>query len=548
MLRSLHIHNFVIVDQAHIEFEAGFTVFSGETGAGKSILIDALSLILGARGDSKVIREGSDKADLSAVFDLSPEANQWLAAHDLDSQDSLILRRVLDAQGRSRGYINGAPATLGQLRELGDLLVDIHGQHAHQSLLQAAKQYELLDAQGGHLDLAQQVAQAWHQRTQAQQRLIEAQANASQISAEQEHLVWQLNELNDLHLGPQEWEQLNEEHGRLAHGQALLDGTSKALQLLDGEHHAAQRLLLSAAGELQSLLQHDASLQRLYDTVESAHIACSEAVSDLNRYMSDMELDPERLATLEARMAHIFSLARKYKVEPEALPMLQLELQRKLDALQAAIDLEGLQAQLDAAEKHYDQLAKQLSTARTQVGGQLSTQVSQAMQELSMEGGQFVVKLAPSKASAHGHEQVEFLVAGHAGVAPAPLSKVASGGELARISLALAVIASQAAQVPTLIFDEVDTGIGGAVAEIVGRLLRELGARHQVLCVTHLPQVAAQGQQHLQVSKQRQGAQTVSHIRELSPTERVDEIARMLGGVAITKTTREHAAEMLQHH
>lgn len=548
MLRSLHIHNFVIVDQAHIEFEAGFTVFSGETGAGKSILIDALSLILGARGDSKVIREGSDKADLSAVFDLSPEANQWLAAHDLDSQDSLILRRVLDAQGRSRGYINGAPATLGQLRELGDLLVDIHGQHAHQSLLQAAKQYELLDAQGGHLDLAQQVAQAWHQRTQAQQRLLEAQANASQISAEQEHLVWQLNELNDLHLGPQEWEQLNEEHGRLAHGQALLDGTSKALQLLDGEHHAAQRLLLSAAGELQSLLQHDASLQRLYDTVESAHIACSEAVSDLNRYMSDMELDPERLATLEARMAHIFSLARKYKVEPEALPMLQLELQSKLDALQAAIDLEGLQAQLDAAEKHYDQLAKQLSTARTQVGGQLSTQVSQAMQELSMEGGQFVVKLAPSKASAHGHEQVEFLVAGHAGVAPAPLSKVASGGELARISLALAVIASQAAQVPTLIFDEVDTGIGGAVAEIVGRLLRELGARHQVLCVTHLPQVAAQGQQHLQVSKQRQGAQTVSHIRELSPTERVDEIARMLGGVAITKTTREHAAEMLQHH
>lgn len=548
MLRSLHIHNFVIVDQAHIEFEAGFTVFSGETGAGKSILIDALSLILGARGDSKVIREGSDKADLSAVFDLSPEANQWLAAHDLDSQDSLILRRVLDAQGRSRGYINGAPATLGQLRELGDLLVDIHGQHAHQSLLQAAKQYELLDAQGGHLDLAQQVAQAWHQRTQAQQRLLEAQANASQISAEQEHLVWQLNELNELHLGPQEWEQLNEEHGRLAHGQALLDGTSKALQLLDGEHHAAQRLLLSAAGELQSLLQHDASLQRLYDTVESAHIACSEAVSDLNRYMSDMELDPERLATLEARMAHIFSLARKYKVEPEALPMLQLELQSKLDALQAAIDLEGLQAQLDAAEKHYDQLAKQLSTARTQVGEQLSTQVSQAMQELSMEGGQFVVKLAPSKASAHGHEQVEFLVAGHAGVAPAPLSKVASGGELARISLALAVIASQAAQVPTLIFDEVDTGIGGAVAEIVGRLLRELGARHQVLCVTHLPQVAAQGQQHLQVSKQRQGAQTVSHIRELSPTERVDEIARMLGGVAITKTTREHAAEMLQHH
>lgn len=548
MLRSLHIHNFVIVDQAHIEFEAGFTVFSGETGAGKSILIDALSLILGARGDSKVIREGSDKADLSAVFDLSPEASQWLAAHDLDSQDSLILRRVLDAQGRSRGYINGAPATLGQLRELGDLLVDIHGQHAHQSLLQAAKQYELLDAQGGHLDLAQQVAQAWHQRTQAQQRLLEAQANASQISAEQEHLVWQLNELNDLHLGPQEWEQLNEEHGRLAHGQALLDGTSKALQLLDGEHHAAQRLLLSAAGELQSLLQHDASLQRLYDTVESAHIACSEAVSDLNRYMSDMELDPERLATLEARMAHIFSLARKYKVEPEALPMLQLELQSKLDALQAAIDLEGLQAQLDAAEKHYDQLAKQLSTARTQVGEQLSTQVSQAMQELSMEGGQFVVKLAPSKASAHGHEQVEFLVAGHAGVAPAPLSKVASGGELARISLALAVIASQAAQVPTLIFDEVDTGIGGAVAEIVGRLLRELGARHQVLCVTHLPQVAAQGQQHLQVSKQRQGAQTVSHIRELSPTERVDEIARMLGGVAITKTTREHAAEMLQQH
>ena len=546
MLRSLHIRDFVIVDEALIEFEEGFTVFSGETGAGKSILIDALSLLLGARGDTRVIREGCEKTDLSAHFDLDDALHHWLQSNDLEDGEELLLRRVIDTQGRSRAYINGTPVTLGQLREVSEQLVDIHGQHAHQSLLKSANQYALLDAQGGHTELAKQVASVWSHWQSLQQRLRQAQEQSAGLQAERERLQWQHDELQALGLQPNEWEQTGVEHQRLAHAQSLLDGATRALNLLDGEEQAAQRALFSATQEITRLLHHDpAALQPILDTLESARIASTEAISDLNSYLSSIELDPDRLASLEERMADIFGMARKYRCEPEELPALLQTLAQQLEQLSEDADLEQLEGKVAHAHELYNTQAQQLSDARARTSKQLSQQVSHAMQELSMQGGQFTVELTPCKPSAHGNENVEFLVAGHAGVRPAPLSKVASGGELARISLALAVITSQAAQVPTLIFDEVDTGIGGAVAEVVGKLLRELGLRHQVLCVTHLPQVAAQGQHHLQVSKKSQNGHTLSRIQVLDEAARVEEISRMLGGISITNTTRQHAKEML---
>ncbi|AYN21661.1 DNA repair protein RecN [Alcaligenes aquatilis] len=545
MLRTLHVRDFVIVDQATIDFDTGFTVFSGETGAGKSILIDALSLVLGARGDAKAIREGCTRTEVSAHFDCEQDIQRWLSERDFDVSDELILRRLIDLQGRNRSYINGSAATLTQLRELGELLVDIHGQHAHQSLMNPQSQYDLLDSQGGHLPLARQVAQSWQQLSQARKAVEQASQSAEQGKREQERLEWQINELSSLNLRAGEWDQLQQEHTRLSHAQALIDGSALALTALDGEETSVQQLLGKASHEMSALLRHDPGLQAIVDALESAQIAVTEAASDLNSYLSDMELDPERLAQAEERVSAIFSAARKLKVEPEELPRLLDSWQEQLAQLQQSFDLEALQAKAQHAHKQYQELSGKLSAARRKTSVQLGKQVSQAMQSMAMQGGRFEVALTACEPQVHGVEHVEFLVAGHEGVTPRPLAKVASGGELARISLALSVIASQAARVPTLIFDEVDTGVGGAVAEVVGRLLQELGARHQVLCVTHLPQVAACGNHHLKVEKTTEQGQTFSSIRPLTQDERVDEIARMLGGLKITQTTREHAREML---
>ncbi len=546
MLRTLHVRDFVIVDQATIDFETGFTVFSGETGAGKSILIDALSLVLGARGDAKAIREGCSRTEVSAHFSCEQHIQSWLSERDFDVSEELILRRLIDQQGRNRSYINGSAATLTQLRELGELLVDIHGQHAHQSLMNPQSQYDLLDSQGGHLTLARQLAQAWQQWSQARKAVEQASQSAEQGKREQERLEWQINELSSLNLRQGEWDQLQQEHTRLSHAQALIDGSALALNALDGEDTSVQQLLGKASHEMNALLRHDPGLKAIVDALESAQIAVTEAASDLNSYLSDMDLDPERLAQAEERVSAIFGAARKLKVEPEALPSLLESWQEQLAQLQQSFDLEALQAKAQQAEQHYQDLSSKLSAARRKTSVQLGKQVSQAMQSMAMQGGRFEVALTPCAPQVHGVEQVEFLVAGHEGVTPRPLAKVASGGELARISLALSVIASQAARVPTLIFDEVDTGVGGAVAEVVGRLLQELGARHQVLCVTHLPQVAACGNHHLKVEKTTEQGQTFSSIHPLTQDERVDEIARMLGGLEITPTTREHAREMLE--
>ena len=545
MLRSLHIRDFVIVDQAEIQFEAGFTVFSGETGAGKSILIDALSLALGARGDAASIRQGASRSDISAVFDVPGELHQALVDQDLDPNDSLVLRRVIDAQGRSRAYVNGIPATLAQLRTLGESLIDIHGQHAHQSLIRPASQRDMLDAQGGHQALARETQQAWQHWQQAQKALQKARDNHEALQQERERLEWQLGELQRLSPGNNEWETLTANHNRLAHAQALLEGATQALSALESDEGSAQLYLNAALHQLHPLLRHDAHLQGICDALESARIATGEAVSDLNSYLDRLELDPQSLAQAEQRMSSLFEAARQFKVEPEALPQVQEALRAQLAETDVAGNLEALAEHARQAEAAYHQAAQQLSAARKKAAKKLSAQVTEAMQTLAMQGGQFNVALQPATPSAHGNESVEFLVAGHGGVTLRPLAKVASGGELARLSLALSVIASQAARVPTLIFDEVDTGVGGAVAEVVGRLLRELGARHQVLCVTHLPQVAACGDHHYEVSKATRKGATLSNIQLLNADARVDEVARMLGGLKITNTTRQHAREML---
>ncbi|WP_323011553.1 DNA repair protein RecN [Castellaniella sp.] len=545
MLCSLSILDFVIVDRAEIIFEPGFTVFSGETGAGKSILIDALSLALGGRGDASLVREGTRRADISAVFDIPPAAADWLAELAIEGEE-LILRRIIDNQGRSKAYINGSPATLAQLRELGALLVDIHGQHAHQGLLQAASQRDILDTQGGHATLVRDLSEAWQHWRSAQAALDSAQVSATQQAQLLDRLQQEVDFLDEIAPTADEWPQLCARQAQLAHAQALLAGASQAVQALDGEDGSVASALQAALQALQPLVRHDARLLEHCQTLETARILCSETVSGLNAYADRLELDPEALAQADARMSQLFSAARRFHIEPDALTALHQERSSQLQQARTGLDLVTLTQARDQAQTRYQTIAETLSLARADAAAQLSRQVTQAMQTLSMEGGCFQVGLPACEPSSHGLETVEFLVAGHAGVPPRPLSRVASGGELARISLALSVIASQAARVPCLIFDEVDVGIGGAVAEVVGRLLHQLGQRHQVLCVTHLPQVAACASHHFQVSKTTHQQHTLSAIHALDASARTEEIARMLGGLKVTAATLEHAREMLQ--
>ncbi|QYF95626.1 DNA repair protein RecN [Massilia sp. PAMC28688] len=552
MLRTLSIRDFVIVESIELEFSSGFSVFTGETGAGKSILIDALQLALGGRGDASVVREGAVRADISADFSVSGEAKAWLEQHDFASDDGgALLRRVIDNAGRSKAYINGVAATASQLRELGDMLVDIHGQHAHQSLLKTDAQRALLDNQAafkeaGVADDVQAVTALYKQwRTLTRQR-EEFENDARNVLLERERLEWQVAELEKLAVKPGEWAEIGNEHSRLSHAASLLEGAQEALAAISESDHPILSQLSSLNQKLGKLVDVDAELQPVLDCMEPARIQLQEAVYALNAYLDRVELDPERLRQVEARLDAIHSTARKFHVTPDELPDEHAALSERLRQLADATDLEGLRKQEEKIQASYLQAAKKLTRTRTAAAALLSTQVTAAMQELNMTGGSFVVGLNPGEPSAHGVEQVEFLVAGHAGVAPRPLAKVASGGELARIALAISVITSNATTTPTLIFDEVDSGIGGAVAEVVGRLLKRLGQERQVLCVTHLPQVASQANQHFQVAKGLlANGKTVSHIDVLDSKARVEEVARMLGGVEITATTRKHARELL---
>ena len=546
MLRTLTIRDFVIVEAIELEFSAGFSVFTGETGAGKSILIDALQLALGGRGDASVVREGAARADITADFAVSGAAAAWLDDNACAADEGgALLRRVIDNAGRSKAFINGIAATATQLRELGELLVDIHGQHAHQSLLKSEAQRALLDGQAGGANVAAVAAahKAW--RALARQR-AEYEADAKNVLIERERLEWQVGELDKLAAKAGEWTEVSNEHSRLSHAASLLEGAQEALSVVSESDHPMLSQLSALNQKLHKLAAIDATLQPVLDCMEPARIALQEAVYALNDYLDRIELDPARLRQLDARMDALHSTARKFRVEPDDLPAEHAALAGKLRQLADASDLDGLRKQEDKLRDAYLAEAAVLSQARTRAAALLGTQVTAAMQELSMTGGSFVVALPACEPAASGVEQVEFLVAGHAGVAPRPLAKVASGGELARIALAISVITSSATATPTLIFDEVDSGIGGAVAEVVGRLLKRLGQERQVLCVTHLPQVASQANQHFQVAKSPSaGGRTTSRIDVLDSKARVEEVARMLGGLEITATTRKHARELL---
>jgi len=546
MLRTLAIRDFVIVDALELEFSAGFTVFTGETGAGKSILIDALALALGGRGDASMVREGAAKADISAEFSLDEASTAWLDANDFSCEDQQVLvRRVIDNAGRSKAYVNGISATAAQLRELGELLVDVHGQHAHQSLLKSDAQRALLDMQGGLQGEAQQVAElhkAW--RKLARQR-EEFESNAKNVLLEKERLEWQVGELDKLQIKPGEWEDISQEHSRLAHAASLLEGAQEAAEQISEADHPMLSQLSALHQKLLKLQEYDAALKPVTEALDSARINLQETSYALNDYLSRVELDPARLREVDARVETIHSTARRFHVAPEHLHAEFASLSEQLQQLSGATDMEALKQQEENAKQAYLKLAQKLSKARATVAKDLGRAVTAAMQDLSMAGGSFEISLLATEPGAGGLEQAEFLVAGHAGVQLRPLAKVASGGELARISLAISVITSCATATPTLIFDEVDSGIGGGVAEVVGRLLKRLGQDRQVLCVTHLPQVASQANQHFQVSKSSSAGKTVSQIDGLDSKQRVEEIARMLGGIEITATTRKHARELL---
>ncbi len=549
MLRHLTIRDFVIVDRLELEFSAGFGALTGETGAGKSILIDALALTLGERADAGVVRSGCDKAEVAATFEVAglSEVRAWLSANDLDTEDELLLRRVVDAGGRSRAYINGSPATVQQLREVGEWLVDIHGQHAHQSLLRADSQRTLLDAHAGLTGQAREVGVAFRAWRDAEQLLRAASEGADALLREREQLEWQVRELDSLGFSSEEWAGLELEHRRLGHAASLIDGAQFALAVLADNEAACERQIDSVASRLDSLAEYDPALQEVAGLVQSVQAELSEAVSTLRRYADRADLDPSRLLEVERRIEGVLGAARKFRVQPEALPGLLESWQQRLAALDASTDLAVLELRVGAARDDFLAKAAVLSAGRRQTAEAMGAAVSAVMHQLALSAGRFEVALVPvDNGAVYGMEQVEFRIGGLAGNEAKPLAKVASGGELSRISLAIQVLTSRSASVPTLIFDEVDVGIGGGVAEIVGRLLNELGGERQVLCVTHLPQVAAQADWQWQVSKTTRDGVTLSAIQPLDGDGRVQEIARMLGGVDITEISLQHASELLR--
>ncbi|HSO07463.1 MAG TPA: DNA repair protein RecN [Pelomicrobium sp.] len=549
MLRYLAIRDFVIVDEAELAFDAGFSALTGETGAGKSILIDALALTLGERADMALVREGAARAEVSAEFDVSalPDVTRWLEAAEMTGDPGVcLLRRIVDAGGRSRAFINGIAATAQQLREVGDLLVDIHGQHAHQSLLRADYQRGLLDALGGVEALAAEVGTAFRSWQTLKAQRLERQRNADALARERDQLAFVTRELEALGFSADEWREIQAEHSRLTHGAALIEAAQFALESLEGGEAAILTRLNAVAQRLGAMTEVDPALKELVELVDPAAIQLKEAVYGLNRYLGRVELDPARLAEVEQRLAAVHGAARRHRVPADELPAVLARAQARLAEIGESADLDALLAREQAAHDDYLSRARRLSEGRARAARELAAAVTRGLQDLAMGGGVFAAALTPlAEGGSHGLEQVEFQVAANAGLPLRPLAKVASGGELSRISLAIQVITSTVASVPTLIFDEVDAGIGGKVAEIVGRLLKELGRAHQVMCVTHLPQVAAAADHQWQVAKETRADGVFTRIRELSGAERVEEVARMLGGMTITETTRRHAAEML---
>ena len=544
-LKRLVLRDFVIVSELDLEFGSRFTVLTGETGAGKSILIEALQLATGGRADVNLIREGASRCEVSAEFDSTPGVRQWLEEAGFEAEDTLLLRRTLDAQGKNRAWINGSPATATQLRQLGEQLLDIHGQHAWQSLTRPDAVRSLLDAYARVSTTA--VAEKWQQWRAAQNKLEQARDSQDSLLRERERLSWQIGELDKLAPAPDEWPALNAEHSRLANAQALLDAAQAAALTLDEDEGNAIERLGRACQLLQQQQHLEPYFKDLAEVLSSSLAQVQDSAHALRSYLRKTELDPDRLAELDERMGLWLSTARRYKRSPHELPQLLASWQQELAQLDASADVQALENALDTAWQAYANEAKALTLARTQSAPQLAQAITRAMQGLGMQGGQFEVHLqAATQALQSGLEEVTFLVAGHEGSTPRAVNKVASGGELSRIALAIAVTTSQLGTAQTLIFDEVDAGVGGAVAETVGLLMRQLGQDRQVLAVTHLPQVAACADHHLVVRKQLHDGVTLSSVGAVDNEARVAELARMLGGERLLNSTLAHAREMLQ--
>ena len=553
MLTHIHVRNLAIVDEIEVELSGGMTTLTGETGAGKSILVDALGLVLGDRADSAVIRHGSERTEISAEFhiDEQPAVRSWLASQDLDRDGECQLRRIISLGGRSRGYINGQAVPMQSLRELGEQLVDIHGQHEHQSLLRSGMQRQLLDAFGAHQPLLDKLS-AMH----ADWKAIDAELQGlygddAERDARLDLLRYQQQELQAVELSSEDIDGIDAEHARQANAGRLLEASQRGLHRLDNDEGAAVVTLLGqTVDELGELSELDSGLQETTQLLAEASVLVGEGIESLRQYADRLDIDPERLQWLEQRIGTLHDLARKHRCNPRELPAVAERISGELERIEHAGEYrESLQAKLATLEQGYLDTARQLGRKRRQAAKAFSKSITGAMQTLGMSGGVFSVQVrerADASFSPAGIDEIEFMVSANSGQPARPLSKVASGGELSRISLSIQVISASSETIPTLIFDEVDSGIGGGVAEIVGQKLRELGSDRQVLCVTHLPQVAALAHQQLQVSKLSGKDTTRTRIRPLDAEERIDELARMLGGVKITAQTREHAREMLQ--
>jgi len=554
MLLHISVQNYAIVDHLDLELHEGMSVITGETGAGKSIMLDALSLTLGARTDSSVVRPGADKADILSSFDVAliPEAQQWLKERDLANEQQCILRRVITREGRSRAYINGTPCPLADLKALGELLIDIHSQHEHQSLLKTDTHRRLLDEFAGateHSRAVQSLAQRWRN---SQQQLQQLSANEEEQRARRQLLTYQLEELDTLAVNSGEVEQLEQEHKSLSNSESLLDNCRQIIDTCsDNDNSTILGILASLLQRANAISAAPQAFRQATELLASAQIQIEEAVSEFNDFVDHFDADPQRQQWIEERLDSIYTLARKHRVLPEQLHELQAQLQTELEGLDAGdASLEHLQQAAALLVNEYTEKAQALSKLRNKAAKKLANAVMQQLHMLGMPDGQFSVTLQTSEAttpSAQGLEHIEFLVSANPGQPLRGLAKVASGGELSRISLAIQVITAQTSRVPTLVFDEVDVGIGGPTAEIVGQLLRQLGETGQVLTVTHLPQVAAQGHQHLFVYKERKQKSTHTAVKLLTHEQRIEEVARMLGGIDLTHESLLHARKILDN-
>ena len=554
MLTLLSIRNYAIVSSLDLELKSGMTVVSGETGAGKSIMLDALGLALGKRAESDAVRAGAKRAEITAVFDISklPEAKEWLLTNELEAEDDseCLLRRTLTEDGRSRSYVNGHPCPLARVRELGELLVDIHGQHEHQRLLKRDYHRQLLDAFAQSEDQAAQVRSLYQTWQSKSQELARLQSLSEEASAQLQLLSYQVEEINRLNPEAGELDILEQEQKELANAGSILQRGQQITQMLgEGDNDHASSLLNHALQLLHQMESTHPAISQTSEMLNSALIQVEEAQRELDHYLQGVDLNPERLFEVESRLTEIYDLARKHRVAPEQLPELMQTLNSQLAELSHVDeDLEHLEADVEAAREALLVSARKLSKLREKGAVALSTEVNTQLQLLGMSAARFKAQLSPvdvKHISAQGLEEVEFLISTNSGQSAKPLARIASGGELSRISLAIQVVTAQVADTPTLVFDEVDVGIGGGIAEVVGRLLRQLGERAQVLCVTHQPQVASQGNQHLFVSKNADSGQTETRIAQLTDNQRVNEVARMLGGLEITAKTLDHAREML---